>query len=89
MHLKKNPNTNTTSRAPFQKIATRVNKPGLVLDSKDQDIPPELQCTMCKRLMKDAVLIPCCGYSFCDDCMVKLVVVVVAAADRQAYYPSP
>lgn len=31
-------------------------------------IPSELLCALCKDLLSDAVLIPCCGDSFCDDC---------------------
>ncbi|VDP29179.1 unnamed protein product [Soboliphyme baturini] len=34
-----------------------------------REIPPELLCTLCSDLLKDAVLIPCCGYSFCDECI--------------------
>ena len=33
------------------------------------DIPLELRCKICGDLMRDAVLIPCCGFSFCDDCI--------------------
>lgn len=36
---------------------------------KETKIPPELTCSICKELMKDAVVIPCCGKSFCDDCI--------------------
>ena len=32
-------------------------------------IPSELLCALCKDLLSDAVLIPCCGDSFCDDCI--------------------
>ncbi|KPM08981.1 hypothetical protein QR98_0075100 [Sarcoptes scabiei] len=31
------------------------------------EIPSDLQCTLCKNLLQDAVLIPCCGNSFCDE----------------------
>ena len=31
-------------------------------------IPSELLCSICQDLLSDAVLIPCCGDSFCDDC---------------------
>lgn len=33
-----------------------------------QLIPDELKCSMCSELMKDAVIIQCCGESFCDEC---------------------
>jgi E3 ubiquitin-protein ligase RBBP6 len=32
-------------------------------------IPESLKCSLCNGLLNDAVLIPCCGYSFCDDCI--------------------
>ncbi|ESO87145.1 hypothetical protein LOTGIDRAFT_66922, partial [Lottia gigantea] len=32
-------------------------------------IPQELLCLICKDLLRDAVLIPCCGNSFCDECI--------------------
>lgn len=31
-------------------------------------VPVELMCVICTRLMVDAVIVPCCGYSFCDNC---------------------
>lgn len=34
-----------------------------------QEIPEDLICSICKDLFTDAVMIPCCGSSFCDDCM--------------------
>lgn len=37
--------------------------------SKDKDpVPKELLCLICKEMLSDAVVIPCCGNSFCDDC---------------------
>ncbi|AWP05381.1 putative E3 ubiquitin-protein ligase RBBP6-like [Scophthalmus maximus] len=32
-------------------------------------IPDELLCPVCNDLMTDAVVIPCCGNSYCDDCI--------------------
>ncbi|XP_038141234.1 E3 ubiquitin-protein ligase RBBP6-like [Cyprinodon tularosa] len=32
-------------------------------------IPDELLCPICNDLMTDAVVIPCCGNSYCDDCI--------------------
>ena len=32
------------------------------------EIPDQLLCPLCSNLMTDAVLIPCCGESFCDEC---------------------
>lgn len=37
-------------------------------DVKDRKVPSELKCPMCSNLLHDAVLIPCCGTSYCDEC---------------------
>lgn len=31
-------------------------------------VPSELKCPTCSNLLTDAVLIPCCGTSYCDEC---------------------
>lgn len=36
---------------------------------KEVKPPPELICGLCEELMKDAVIIPCCGESYCYDCI--------------------
>lgn len=36
---------------------------------KEVKPPPELICGICKELMKDAVIIPCCGESYCYECI--------------------
>lgn len=36
---------------------------------KKQEIPEDLICSICKDLFNDAVMIPCCGSSFCDECV--------------------
>ncbi|XP_056644293.1 E3 ubiquitin-protein ligase RBBP6 isoform X2 [Diorhabda sublineata] len=33
------------------------------------EIPEELVCSICSDLLTDAVMIPCCGNSFCDECI--------------------
>ena len=40
-------------------------------------IPAELLCAICHDLLSDAVLIPCCGDSFCDDCEAQFCLHVV------------
>lgn len=35
---------------------------------EDDPIPDELLCLICKDIMTDAVVIPCCGNSYCDEC---------------------
>jgi hypothetical protein len=32
------------------------------------EIPEDLMCSLCQNLLQDAVLIPCCGNSYCDEC---------------------
>ena len=36
---------------------------------REVKLPQELVCALCKELMKDAVIIPCCGESYCYDCI--------------------
>ncbi|XP_022058197.1 E3 ubiquitin-protein ligase RBBP6-like isoform X2 [Acanthochromis polyacanthus] len=38
-------------------------------EDKDDPIPEELLCLICGDLLSDAVVIPCCGNSYCDDCI--------------------
>jgi E3 ubiquitin-protein ligase RBBP6 len=33
------------------------------------NVPSELKCAICMRLMVDAVKVPCCQANFCDDCI--------------------
>lgn len=33
------------------------------------ELPAELTCPICKKLVKDAVIIQCCGGSFCYACI--------------------
>lgn len=35
---------------------------------KKQEIPDNLICGICKELVSDAVMIPCCGQTYCDEC---------------------
>lgn len=34
-----------------------------------REVPEDLICSICKGIFKDAVMIPCCGSSFCDECV--------------------
>ncbi|XP_036032445.1 E3 ubiquitin-protein ligase RBBP6-like [Onychomys torridus] len=36
---------------------------------EDRPLPGELLCLICKDLMVDAAIIPCCGNSYCDECI--------------------
>jgi len=58
------------SQAFERAIATRKN--AIVDFNALRDlapIPPHLSCPICQRLLRDASSIPCCGASFCDDCI--------------------
>ncbi|NWX08084.1 RBBP6 ligase, partial [Caloenas nicobarica] len=35
----------------------------------DDSVPDELLCLICKDIVTDAVVIPCCGNSYCDECI--------------------
>ncbi|KAG0414803.1 hypothetical protein HPB47_008037 [Ixodes persulcatus] len=37
--------------------------------TQEPQLPDELLCMICRDLLQDAVLIPCCGNSFCDECV--------------------
>ncbi|KAJ7514164.1 hypothetical protein O6H91_23G031200 [Diphasiastrum complanatum] len=39
------------------------------LRSTLRDLPPELRCSLCQEIFNEAVMIPCCHYSFCDKCI--------------------
>lgn len=43
-------------------------------ESEDEEdpVPEELLCLICHDLLSDAVVIPCCGNSYCDDCECSL-----------------
>ncbi|XP_056677020.1 E3 ubiquitin-protein ligase RBBP6-like [Monodelphis domestica] len=36
---------------------------------EDNPIPNELLCLICKDIVTDAAVIPCCGNSYCDECI--------------------
>ncbi|XP_069630866.1 E3 ubiquitin-protein ligase RBBP6-like [Haliaeetus albicilla] len=40
--------------------------------SSDDPIPDEILCLICKEIMTDAAIIPCCGNSYCDECKCEL-----------------
>jgi len=56
-------------KPPFVKS----DSPEPKVEDESKKIPAELLCSLCKNLLVDAVLIPCCGNSFCDDCKNLLV----------------
>ncbi|XP_028027137.1 E3 ubiquitin-protein ligase RBBP6-like isoform X3 [Bombyx mandarina] len=42
---------------------------GSAPSAPEPTIPDELICSLCRDLLTDAVMIPCCGNSFCDECI--------------------
>ncbi|XP_032392378.1 E3 ubiquitin-protein ligase RBBP6 [Etheostoma spectabile] len=38
-------------------------------EGEEDPVPEELLCLICHDLLSDAVVIPCCGNSYCDDCI--------------------
>lgn len=34
----------------------------------EEPVPEELLCHLCKDIVKDAVVTPCCANSYCDEC---------------------
>lgn len=45
-----------------------VQQPAPPPIEQKQEIPEDLICSICKNIFVDAVMIPCCGSSFCDEC---------------------
>ena len=35
----------------------------------EPDIPAEFRCPICKNMLSNAVLLACCGRSYCDSCL--------------------
>lgn len=50
-------------RGDFSKLVGGWNK------NETQSIPKELTCPLCKKLLNNAVMIPCCNETSCDDCI--------------------
>ena len=48
-------------RPPFLPVPVEEKK-------KEITVPSVLKCLLCKDLLVDAVVIPCCGNSYCDEC---------------------
>lgn len=50
-------------------LPSRKANPAPAPVEKKPEIPDDLICSICKSLFTDAVMIPCCGSSFCDECV--------------------
>lgn len=67
------PQTLTLFRSEAYAIGKKEKPPFLPEEpssssEEDDPIPDELLCLICKDIMTDAVVIPCCGNSYCDEC---------------------
>ncbi|XP_016339382.1 E3 ubiquitin-protein ligase RBBP6-like [Sinocyclocheilus anshuiensis] len=45
------------------------NEPSSPSSSSSDPVPAALLCLICKDLLTDAVMIPCCRSSYCDECI--------------------
>ncbi|XP_054055274.1 E3 ubiquitin-protein ligase RBBP6-like [Rissa tridactyla] len=45
-------------------------EPSSSSSSSEDPVPDELLCLICKEIMTDAAVIPCCGNSYCDECCI-------------------
>jgi protein MPE1 len=62
--------TMNINRSAFAKLTERAcHLPTDVQDSIDRSAPDFLRCPICTKLVQDAVLIPCCQISACDECI--------------------
>ncbi|ESN93488.1 hypothetical protein HELRODRAFT_103401, partial [Helobdella robusta] len=52
-------------KPPFVKDTNTAKKP----DPNEKLIPNELLCPICKDILVDVVVAPCCGESACDECI--------------------
>ncbi|KAI8583933.1 hypothetical protein K450DRAFT_64090 [Umbelopsis ramanniana AG] len=62
VHVRATNNGSTPANGVQQMQATAI------MPSQVSRVPLELLCRIDNKLMKDAVLVPCCGKSFCREC---------------------
>lgn len=51
-------------------------------------IPEDLLCTLCSDLLTDAIMMPCCGISFCDECKYIFILTIKTKIKFKIYYSS-
>ena len=49
----------------FDWLMTEGDKP---VAQVKEEVPEALQCAICRELLRDAVMMPCCAVSACEDC---------------------
>uniref|UniRef100_A0A1I7S6V8 E3 ubiquitin-protein ligase RBBP6 n=1 Tax=Bursaphelenchus xylophilus TaxID=6326 RepID=A0A1I7S6V8_BURXY len=66
-----------TSKAKHPQLgltsSPNIDETGQSPRPQEEPIPEELQCPLCKELLKEAVLTVCCGQSFCMSCMMQVI----------------
>ena len=68
-------------RPPFIKSTSPVRT------FEERTVPRDLTCSLCGDLLKDAVVIPCCGNSYCDECKHECVMVLIISMRFQQNSP--
>ncbi|GAV05370.1 hypothetical protein RvY_15517 [Ramazzottius varieornatus] len=69
------PRRNNQMRAPVMKPTTENTNPApyatIPVDTgpEYEDIPQDLRCNLCQHVIRNAVKLPCCEKSYCDDCV--------------------
>ncbi|XP_026679056.1 E3 ubiquitin-protein ligase RBBP6 [Diaphorina citri] len=61
------------SSEAYQQSSMKKADTGPPVEMEKAQIPEDLVCILCQDLMVDAVMIPCCGISFCDECIRNLL----------------
>lgn len=75
-------------KAPFSESENEINNGEQQQQQQKIEIPEELQCSLCKNLLQDAVLVPCCGNSFCDECnFVGRFIIINIIMNYKILYP--
>ncbi|NXJ70122.1 RBBP6 ligase, partial [Rostratula benghalensis] len=61
------PSREAYARGKKEKPAFFTEEPSS--SSSSDPVPDELLCLICKEIMTDAAIIPCCGNNYCDECI--------------------
>ncbi|KAM6367545.1 E3 ubiquitin-protein ligase RBBP6-like [Alca torda] len=62
-------NAEAYARGKKEKPTFLPVEPSSSSSSSENPVPDELLCLICKEIMTDAAVIPCCGNSYCDECI--------------------
>ncbi|KAF1462955.1 E3 ubiquitin-protein ligase RBBP6, partial [Spheniscus demersus] len=62
-------NAEAYARGKKEKPPFLPEEPSSSSSSPEDPVPDELLCLICKDLTTDAAVIPCCGNSYCDECI--------------------